>query len=251
MTVFGTLKNTLGPHHNNPSLGTAWPGMFQKGAAGGYPPGSAYSVVGYGLFDDFKLMHADREIGCAGTERPGPGSRPPLSVPPLLESHRRGKSLGLSLWLSIIVITVSAAFAVAGAYQKSRFTHYAFKPLTMILIMSLAWDKANDASQAYGYLILAGLCLGLVGDIALMLPGTWFRQGMAAFGAGHIFYTFAFALGTKECSVCPRSRPLAPGEPSSISCFAPGLDDFELPVSAYMAHLSPDGLAGRGPSPDP
>jgi len=56
VTVFGTLKNTLGPHHNNPPLGTAWPGMFQKGPEGGYPPGSAYSVVGYGLFEDFKLL---------------------------------------------------------------------------------------------------------------------------------------------------------------------------------------------------
>ncbi|OGD23084.1 MAG: hypothetical protein A2W03_00690 [Candidatus Aminicenantes bacterium RBG_16_63_16] len=57
VTILGTLKNMLGPHHNNPSLGAAWPGMFQKGAAGGYPPGSEYSAVGYGLFDDFKLMH--------------------------------------------------------------------------------------------------------------------------------------------------------------------------------------------------
>jgi hypothetical protein len=56
VTVFGTLKNTLGPHHNNPPLGTAWPGMFQKGPEGNYPPGSSYSVVGYGLFEDFKLL---------------------------------------------------------------------------------------------------------------------------------------------------------------------------------------------------
>jgi hypothetical protein len=56
VTVFGTLKNTLGPHHNNPPLGTAWPGMFQKGPEGGYPPGSSYSIVGYGLFQDFKLL---------------------------------------------------------------------------------------------------------------------------------------------------------------------------------------------------
>jgi hypothetical protein len=56
VTVLGTLKNTLGPHHNNPPLGMAWPGMFQKGPEGGYPPGSAYSVVGYGLFEDFKLL---------------------------------------------------------------------------------------------------------------------------------------------------------------------------------------------------
>jgi hypothetical protein len=56
IVVFGTLKNTLGPHHNNPALGTAWPGMFQKGAEGGCPPGSAYSVVGYGLFEDFRVL---------------------------------------------------------------------------------------------------------------------------------------------------------------------------------------------------
>jgi hypothetical protein len=54
--VYGTLKNTLGPHHDNPRLGMAWPSMFQKGAKGGYPPGTKYSVVGYGLFDDFKIL---------------------------------------------------------------------------------------------------------------------------------------------------------------------------------------------------
>jgi hypothetical protein len=53
--VYGTLKNTLGPHHNNPRLGMAWPGAFQKGAEGGYPSGSEYSVVGYGLLEGFKL----------------------------------------------------------------------------------------------------------------------------------------------------------------------------------------------------
>ncbi len=54
--VIGTLKNTLGPHHNNPPLGRAWPGNFQKGAAGGRPAGSAYSLVAYGLFGDLRLV---------------------------------------------------------------------------------------------------------------------------------------------------------------------------------------------------
>ncbi len=56
VVVYGTLKNTLGPHHNNPLLGRAWPGAFQRGAAEGYPSGSEYSFVGYGLLDDFKLV---------------------------------------------------------------------------------------------------------------------------------------------------------------------------------------------------
>jgi hypothetical protein len=54
--VTGTLKNTLGPFHNEPQLGRAWPGSFQQGAKGGRPAGAKYSVVGYGLFEDFKLV---------------------------------------------------------------------------------------------------------------------------------------------------------------------------------------------------
>ncbi|MEW6234539.1 MAG: glycosyl hydrolase [Candidatus Omnitrophota bacterium] len=59
VTVFGTLKNTLGPHHNNQPLGSAWPGMFRNGPKGGQPNGSEYSVVEYGLFEPFKLMNAE------------------------------------------------------------------------------------------------------------------------------------------------------------------------------------------------
>ncbi len=56
VVVTGTLKNTLGPFHSDPPLGRAWPGSFQQGAKGGPPPGSAYHVVDYGLFEDFKLL---------------------------------------------------------------------------------------------------------------------------------------------------------------------------------------------------
>jgi hypothetical protein len=58
VVVYGSLKNTLGPHHNNPALGAAWPAQFQQGAKGGYPPGLEYSVVDYGLLEDFVLIQA-------------------------------------------------------------------------------------------------------------------------------------------------------------------------------------------------
>jgi len=58
VTVVGTLKNTLGPHHGEPALGTAWPGMFQKGPSPGPPPGAQYSTVGYGLFEPFVLVQS-------------------------------------------------------------------------------------------------------------------------------------------------------------------------------------------------
>ncbi len=55
VTVYGTLKNTLGPHHGNPALGAAWPAGFHKGPASGAPPGDQYSTVAYGLFEPFVL----------------------------------------------------------------------------------------------------------------------------------------------------------------------------------------------------
>jgi hypothetical protein len=55
VTVIGTLKNTLGPHHGNPTLGAAWPANFQKAPNPGPPPGTNYSTVAYGLFEPFVL----------------------------------------------------------------------------------------------------------------------------------------------------------------------------------------------------
>jgi len=52
LTVYGNLKNTLGPHHLNPPAGMAWPGSFQRAPEGGQPPGSEYNVLDCGLFDD-------------------------------------------------------------------------------------------------------------------------------------------------------------------------------------------------------
>jgi hypothetical protein len=55
VTVIGTLKNTLGPHHGNPGLGFAGPGSFHKAPSPGPVPGTDYSTIGYGLFAPFEL----------------------------------------------------------------------------------------------------------------------------------------------------------------------------------------------------
>ncbi|GMU24332.1 MAG: hypothetical protein AMXMBFR13_44060 [Phycisphaerae bacterium] len=59
VTVIGTLKNTLGPHHGNPALGAAWPAAFHQGPNPGPPPGKDYSTVGYGLFEPFTLTSTE------------------------------------------------------------------------------------------------------------------------------------------------------------------------------------------------
>ena len=61
VTVIGTLKNTLGPHHGNPILGAAWPKRFEVGPNPGPPPGTNYSTVAYGLFQPFVLKQTTFE----------------------------------------------------------------------------------------------------------------------------------------------------------------------------------------------
>ncbi len=56
VVVVGTLKNTLGPHHGNPPLGSAWPTSFQRAPTNGPPAGKKYHTIAYGLFKPFVLV---------------------------------------------------------------------------------------------------------------------------------------------------------------------------------------------------
>jgi uncharacterized membrane protein YhhN len=109
----------------------------------------------------------------------------------------------IDTWLAVLVIAVSAAFAISGKYQKSKFIHYAFKPLTMIMIISLAWERVTILPSAYGYFILSGLCLSLLGDVLLMLTAKYFRPGLLSFLAAQTLYILAFSRGLKTLSVFP------------------------------------------------
>ena len=53
--VTGSLKNQLGPHHNNPRRGfvTPWSFFF---APDHLPQGNSYDHLDYGLFEDFKII---------------------------------------------------------------------------------------------------------------------------------------------------------------------------------------------------
>ncbi len=55
VVVYGTPRNTLGPHHGKPSLGFTGPGSFRSGPETGPPPGADYFKIGYGLFAPFEL----------------------------------------------------------------------------------------------------------------------------------------------------------------------------------------------------
>lgn len=54
VTVTGSLKNLLGPHHNNPKPGLVGPGHWSNVRS--WPSGTAYQLYDYGLMEDFQLL---------------------------------------------------------------------------------------------------------------------------------------------------------------------------------------------------
>lgn len=57
VTVVGTLRNTLGPHHGSPPNGIAHPGSWDVAPPDGPPAGATYDVLPYGLWEPFHLLH--------------------------------------------------------------------------------------------------------------------------------------------------------------------------------------------------
>lgn len=55
VNVIGSLKNLLGPHHNDPKPGFVSPWTWRNVKI--YPAGKDYQMIDYGLFDDFALLH--------------------------------------------------------------------------------------------------------------------------------------------------------------------------------------------------
>ncbi len=143
----------------------------------------------------------------------------------------------LDTWIAVVLISVSAAFAISGKYQRSKFVHYAFKPLTMIMIISLAWERTVGHPSAYGYLILAGLCLSLFGDVFLMLSPRYFRPGLMAFLAAQALYISAFSRNLGALSFTPLWVILAYGALVFLVLYR-GLGKYRWPVLVYILTIS-------------
>lgn len=116
-------------------------------------------------------------------------------------SGRQGASLD-TLGAAILV---SALLAIAGApwALAQPALVYAFKPLTTVLIVAMAWGRGRTTPQARRW-VLAGLGFSLSGDIALMWPQQGFLPGLVAFALAHGCYLVAFTRSVRFAA-----RPLA------------------------------------------
>lgn len=91
--------------------------------------------------------------------------------------------------LSVLTF-VSAILTILFEYTSRQFI-WLFKPLTMLLIIGLAY-VCSGRKFFYLWAILVGLVFSLIGDVFLIVPQTYFVFGLVSFLFAHIFYATAF-----------------------------------------------------------
>jgi uncharacterized membrane protein YhhN len=101
-----------------------------------------------------------------------------------------------------VILPIVACLLLGGLLWAEKTGGYAlillFKaPLSSLFVLTAAL-RPHSFSRYY-HIVIAGLILGLVGDICLALPGNAaFRAGLVAFLIGHVLYIFAFTRLTRR-----------------------------------------------------
>ncbi len=135
-------------------------------------------------------------------------------------------------------VLLSAVLAIRSDAKGRRGWFHVMKPMTMVLVITVALIAAAPVPAAYKTLVLAGLLFSLAGDIALMFPEKWFTAGLVSFLTAHVFYILAFKPGP--------GRPIPAGLFFPFIIFgllmfrilAPKLGPMKLPVLVYIAAIT-------------
>lgn len=101
-----------------------------------------------------------------------------------------------------IVIGLSALAAIVADWREQRPQLFKLlKPLTTLLIILLC---AQAPASEYRTLLLAGLALSLVGDVALMYESDpAFVTGLSSFLLAHLLFVYAFVHDLPALSMPP------------------------------------------------
>ncbi|EIC82620.1 lysoplasmalogenase [Serratia sp. M24T3] len=90
-----------------------------------------------------------------------------------------------------IAVFLSAWLYVDARYRGPRWQGWLFKPVTLLLLMLLAWLAPVISTN--GYLIEVGLLATLIADALLLLPKERYLYAIGAFFLSHLLYTLSFA----------------------------------------------------------
>ncbi len=140
----------------------------------------------------------------------------------------------MSVPILTALIILSASLHLWAEYNGPPIQIYIFKPLTTILLISLAALAKAAADKGYKTAVLVGLIFSLAGDIFLMLPADLFVPGLVSFLVAHLAYIHAFR-GQRPWRLAPLPAAVALAYGAGVFLLLrPGLGDLALPVAAYV-----------------
>jgi uncharacterized membrane protein YhhN len=140
----------------------------------------------------------------------------------------------------ITLIAVSTALTIVGKYRSATLL-YVFKPLTIGLIIGLAWLTGAGEPDRYFHLVLAGLLFSAAGDIFLMLPRDRFVPGLVSFLIAHLLYIAAFSAPAGVLAAPLLALPYLLGAGLLLAVLLPKTGKLALPVIVYAAALAAMG----------
>lgn len=94
-------------------------------------------------------------------------------------------------FLSTIAL-ISAIITIYAKTRENRLLQFVFKPLAMLLIISIALLNISAPPDFYQKMLIAGLILSTVGDVFLIEQDRFFIHGLISFLLGHFCYVAAF-----------------------------------------------------------
>ncbi len=136
------------------------------------------------------------------------------------------------LW-SFIAVCFSAWLYVDASYRGPAWQRWLFKPVTLLLLLLLAWQA--PMFNAVSYLVLAGLCASLIGDALTLLPRQRLLYAVGAFFLSHLLYTIYFASQMTLSFFWPLPLVLLVIGALLIAVIWSRLEEMRLPVCTFIA----------------
>jgi len=144
----------------------------------------------------------------------------------------------LPLLFILFVASAVAAIALQHFWPALFWPYALLKPLTTVLVIAYAAGRGRPG-DARRQALLAGLCLSLLGDVALLWPQQGFLPGLVAFSLAHLAYLVAFTRGVRlgASPIAYAAYALLAG--SVLAVLWPGVPlGLRMPVAAYVLCLA-------------
>lgn len=132
-----------------------------------------------------------------------------------------------------LAVFFSGWLFVDASYRGPRWQRWVFKPVTLLLLLLLAWQA--PVLSAAGYLIVLGLLATLIGDALLLLPRERVLYAIGAFFLSHLLYTLSFASQMTFSLFWPLPLALLAIGALLLAALWTRLEEMRWPIVTYVA----------------